>query len=261
VYVHDSGELITASYVLGIAHPAGSPLYCMVGKLFQLIIPFGSIAFKMNALSALFAALSSVMLLVIIYKLTSDLIVSFFISLTFAFSGTFWSQALVAEVYTMATFTLLCSLYFLFDYLLNAETKKLYYFALLWGLLLTIHMEYSLMTPFIWLIIFINIKKADSLFKSVKKIAKITILFFIGLVPYLYLPIRSRANTVMDWGNPETLINFYYHITAKNVQKRMFTLGFGDYIYRMQDYLMIIIKDTLFIGIIGILLLIFDFKI
>jgi len=59
VYIHDSGELITASYVLGIPHPAGSPLYCIAGKIFQYLFPMGNIAFRMNAMSAFFASLSS----------------------------------------------------------------------------------------------------------------------------------------------------------------------------------------------------------
>src|SRR5258707_11494421 len=51
----DSGELITVAWVLGIAHPPGYPLFSMVGHLFTLL-PFGSPAFRVNLMSALFAA-------------------------------------------------------------------------------------------------------------------------------------------------------------------------------------------------------------
>ncbi|MEK6845402.1 MAG: hypothetical protein AABY26_01475, partial [Nanoarchaeota archaeon] len=40
-------------------------------------------------------------------------------------------------------------------------------------------------------------------------------LFFIGLLPYLYLPIRSSMNPVLDYGNPENWENFWSHITAE----------------------------------------------
>ena len=43
VYWRDSGELITVCYTLGIAHPAGYPLYALLGRIFTLI-PVGSIA-------------------------------------------------------------------------------------------------------------------------------------------------------------------------------------------------------------------------
>ncbi|MCD6220327.1 hypothetical protein J7K43_08095, partial [Candidatus Calescamantes bacterium] len=34
------------------------------------------------------------------------------------------------------------------------------------------------------------------------------LLFLLGLLPYLYLPLRSRANPPLDWGDPENLKNF-----------------------------------------------------
>ncbi|OGF66902.1 MAG: hypothetical protein A2Y62_01585 [Candidatus Fischerbacteria bacterium RBG_13_37_8] len=260
VYVHDSGELITASYVLGIPHPAGSPFYCMVGKLFQLITPAGNIAFRMNAMSALFAVLAAMMLYILMYKITNEKSISLAVAFTFAFSGMFWSQALVAEVYTMSTFIFLLALICFSNYFQTGERKQLYYFGLFCGLLLTIHMEYSLLCPFVWIALFLFIWKKDSFKTAFMTLLKTTLCFFAGLLPYTYLPIRSRANPVIDWGNTETLTNLFYHITAKNVQKRMFTLGFEDYLDRFYDYMMIIFHDTLFIGIAGIIALILGFK-
>ncbi|NJL71573.1 MAG: DUF2723 domain-containing protein [Candidatus Competibacteraceae bacterium] len=53
----DSGELIIAAHTLGVAHPSGYPLWCLLGKLFTFI-PFGSIAWRVNLLSAVFGALT-----------------------------------------------------------------------------------------------------------------------------------------------------------------------------------------------------------
>ena len=36
VYVGDAGELISAVYNLGIPHPPGYPLFCIIGKLLHL---------------------------------------------------------------------------------------------------------------------------------------------------------------------------------------------------------------------------------
>lgn len=62
VYVGDSGELIAASYTLGIPHPPGYPLFTILGKIFITFIPIGSIAYRVNLLSAFFAS-STVLLL------------------------------------------------------------------------------------------------------------------------------------------------------------------------------------------------------
>ena len=39
VYTMDNAELAIAAYRLGIAHPTGYPLFCLLGKLFTLLIP------------------------------------------------------------------------------------------------------------------------------------------------------------------------------------------------------------------------------
>ena len=53
----DSGELVTAAYYLGVAHPTGYPAYVLLGWLFSHL-PFGSIALRVNLLSAISASLA-----------------------------------------------------------------------------------------------------------------------------------------------------------------------------------------------------------
>ena len=48
----DSGELIAVAHAPGIAHPPGYPLYTVIGFLWSHIVPAGSIAWRMNLLSA-----------------------------------------------------------------------------------------------------------------------------------------------------------------------------------------------------------------
>src|SRR5438876_2633264 len=52
IYVGDSGELVTAVHLLGIPHPTGYPLYVLLGKLWTLLLPAGSIAWRMSLFSA-----------------------------------------------------------------------------------------------------------------------------------------------------------------------------------------------------------------
>lgn len=67
VYWGDSGELITVAYTLGIAHPSGYPTYTLLGHLFTYI-PFGSIAWRVNLMSAVFASLAVMLLYFVCWK-------------------------------------------------------------------------------------------------------------------------------------------------------------------------------------------------
>lgn len=106
----DSGELTTAIFNLGAAHPPGYPLYTMLGKVFTYI-PVSTIAFRVNLLSAVVGALTIPLLYLFLVKIirAEDNSASIWMdralaaagSLLFAFSGTMWSQAVIAEVYTL----------------------------------------------------------------------------------------------------------------------------------------------------------------
>src|ERR1044071_6136527 len=53
----DSGEFIAVSYILGIPHPPGTPFYVLLGRIATLI-PWHTVAERVNALSAIPAALA-----------------------------------------------------------------------------------------------------------------------------------------------------------------------------------------------------------
>ena len=104
----DSPEFINTAFSLGISHPAGFPTYNLLVKAFTFL-PLGSIAFKVNLFSLVFACLT----LVFLYLSTnlfleilfgpgkSRIIAGLFPALLLAFSQPFWYHALVAEVYTL----------------------------------------------------------------------------------------------------------------------------------------------------------------
>ena len=53
----DCGEFIATSYILGVPHPPGAPLYVLLGRVFTLF-PFGEVAIRVNFMSALTSALA-----------------------------------------------------------------------------------------------------------------------------------------------------------------------------------------------------------
>ena len=64
----DSGELIVVARFLGVAHPPGFPLWVLLAHLASLM-PWGNVATRVNFSSALFAALASSMLTLVVAEL------------------------------------------------------------------------------------------------------------------------------------------------------------------------------------------------
>ncbi|MDI6735061.1 MAG: DUF2723 domain-containing protein [bacterium] len=70
---HDSGDMIPASFHLGICHPPGYPFYNLFGKLFSTLLPIGNIAYRFNLMSAIFASLACMMVYFISLKVGTGL--------------------------------------------------------------------------------------------------------------------------------------------------------------------------------------------
>jgi hypothetical protein len=77
------------------------PLYFALGKLFVLVAGDGNPAVAMNALSAVAGVAAVIASAWLAYLLTGRAFVGFWSALLFAGSYTFWSQAVIAEVYSL----------------------------------------------------------------------------------------------------------------------------------------------------------------
>ncbi|MAF13476.1 MAG: hypothetical protein CMI53_01110 [Parcubacteria group bacterium] len=209
ITMEDSGELVAAAYTLGIPHPPGFPLYVILGKLFTFI-PLGSIAWRVNLMSAFFGALTIALLYLIIHKTTRNKIIAFSFSLMFAFSPVFWSQSLIAEVYTLNTFFVALLILILLIWQENKKNKYLLWFAFLFGLSLTNHTMSVLLAPAFGLYILLSDKSFNT---NWKLIFKMFFLFLLGLTVYLYLPLRASQSPVFNWGPITAWPDVWNHIS------------------------------------------------
>ena len=219
----DTGELITAAYTLGIPHPPGFPIWCLLAKIFTLL-PIKTIAWRVNLSSAAFSA-ATIGIIFLISKTVLALLVpaessgkrnkllvllsAFTASLIFAFTKDFWSGAVSAEVYPLNALFSALILFWTLRWFEKREAKYLYLLSFTYGLGLTNHYLILLLAPplVLWFILF-----ERGILKNWKLLLSLAIFFLLGLSFFLYLPIRSRANPLIDWGNPETLENFLAHI-------------------------------------------------
>lgn len=103
----DTLEFPLAAERLAVLHPTGYPLYALLSGLFARL-PVGELAFRVNLLSAVAGALAVsglaglVLALAVGDRKAGDRVGAVVGALLLAGSSVFWSQAVVAEVYTLA---------------------------------------------------------------------------------------------------------------------------------------------------------------
>jgi hypothetical protein len=96
----DSAMFQFIGRVLGVAHNPGYPLYVLLTHAFSYL-PIGSLAYRINLFSALCGAIAVSLTFLASRRLGCGRLVSAGAALGFAFGSVFWSQAVVAEVYTL----------------------------------------------------------------------------------------------------------------------------------------------------------------
>lgn len=227
----DSGELIAASRTLSVAHAPGYPLYLMLGKLFSGAFAIGSIAYRYNLMSAVFAAAVSVMLYLLVRLSGGGMWAGAAVAVGLATREAWWLQATGAEVYTLnAMFVALLLLVALTG---RRHGDRAYVaLALLGGLAISHHLSllYAFAAAIVGLLVGLRITPRP-------KAAVLSVLFLLlGLSVWLYVPIRSAQSPPLTWGDTATLKGFISHISAQGYRWRLrpFALtprlaDFGEY--------------------------------
>jgi len=214
----DSGETVTAAFLLGIPHPPGHPLSVLLGKL-SLFAPVGTDAFRINLLSALSAILAATVL--------GTWCREYLRRLNPRYEGRFFTWAGV-----VAFVALLCSPMVLG----NAFSAKglVYTLSLLWMVLILQSIQWdepararSVFRIFFFLGlafathwpsailggVYCLVWILDGRYKNLKLWAYGALAFGCGLSVYLYLPIRSAQFPALDWGHPVSFDSFAWVVT------------------------------------------------
>lgn len=101
VALEDDGLFISNMKFFGVAHPPGYPVHTFLGGLFYHILPFGTPAFKGHLFSGFVGAIGCAAIYAIVAMLVRGRIYAYLAGLAYGASKTFWSQAIIAEVYTL----------------------------------------------------------------------------------------------------------------------------------------------------------------
>ncbi len=262
--LHDSGDMAAAAYIGGISHPTGYPFYCIFGKLWSTLCPLGSIGFRMNLFSSISASLTCMLLFFILQMVTWEegrgnpsfwirALSGMMASFVLASVEVFWTQAVIAEKYTLNALFVALNIFLLLKYrewqkmAYKKANRYLYLLAFTLGLAFTHHLQSIYLIPGSILFIIIGswqmrpkvTKKSGKNKRSTSSIfllnlqqipqklyrvkyfsphpyilLKMIMFFILPLFLWLYLPIRAMNHPVMNWNSPSTIEGFINHITA-----------------------------------------------
>jgi hypothetical protein len=229
--------------VLGITHPTGYPTYLMLTHLFTYL-PFGEPAYRVNLASAVYAALAVVAVYAAGLLLSRRVVAAASGALAFGLGTALWSQAVIAEVYTLNALLVSVTIVVLLLWREYRKDRYLLLSALLVGLCLTNHLTSGLLLPAgLLFVVLVDWRRLV----DVRLVLGGAGAFLLGLTPYLYLPIRAAMDPPMDANNPTNFERFWYVISGGNLTGSFFSFGPAELPGRMIFYWGHLLDNTHFL--------------
>ena len=221
IYALDSSGLARAAFLVRPAHPPGYPLYVILGKLFSLAVPIGDIGYRLNLMSAFFAALALAALVRLLVVLGCRPIVGAATALMLGGSYYYWSIATMAEVYSLQAFLIVALVLALVLWRADGHRRWVLLAALLFGLAMSNHLTTVLLVPgmvgFGWPIL---------ARRPTAKRLGLALLSLLGVGPLLYLLVPLRG----DLQSPLATMNF---MLARDFWQAVFSYSPSGYAHEL----------------------------
>jgi len=205
----DGHELTVVAATLGLAHPTGYPLYTWIGHLFTTL-PIGTVAYRTNLMSATLGAGAVAMLYLIARKIRLPPVSAAYAAVTFGISTTFWSQAVITEVYAPNAFMVSLTLWLLLRWAAavgsseaaGVADRRFLGFALAYGLSLGSHMSNLGFAPAYAM--FVLVCEWRILMRPVVVLLGLAA-FLLGVAQFAWLPLRMEVLDIFPNPHPGTL--------------------------------------------------------
>ncbi len=204
ITIGDSGELVTAATTLGIPHPPGYPLWCL------LMYPITQVPGLTAALCAnLGTALLSVLASWLLYRIATGPCgirpaLAAALTLVHGLGPILWGQSVITEVYAL---NLVLVLWLALLYLRGRDHSRLLPYVA--GLAIISHPgNLAVVLPVAWGRVRARLRVGEGR----RALTHDAIGLAVGLSPLLYLPLRSHALPVLNWGHPADLPGLLRHL-------------------------------------------------
>jgi len=247
-YAHwlDSGEFVAAVADFGISHPPGHPLAAVILGVANFV-PIGALSFRVALVSALLGAVAATALCFALENtLKAGGVIRDSLRFPLALAATWWVvgsqawwfQAVRPEVYTLQAALLCIAIERLLRVSLagpDGDVRPLYQSALALGLALANHHYLAALAvvPSLWLLV--------GMWRmwGWRPFAWSTGFVGVGLLTYLYLPLRALREPFLNLGDPSSPGRFLWVVTAEAFQKSVSPDAVAPFGARLADVLIV----------------------
>ncbi len=214
VVLEDDGLFLLTAYFNGIAHPPGYPLYTLLSHV-ATWIPLGSIAARVHGFTAVLGALSCVCLYQVIRQLLPGLFPALVASLAFGFSLAFWSQSIIADVYSLNVLIVILLLWLSLEYSATDNTRHqqviLNWMGLIYGLGLSNHWPLLVLSTPLFLSVLLPGWR-----NLLQQFPRGVLFGLVGLTPYVWMVWRSQMDPSISFYGPiENLQDFWFFVSRQ----------------------------------------------
>lgn len=201
----DTHEFTMAIAELRLARRTGYPLYTWLGFLFTRAFPFGELAYRVNLMSAVFGAAGVATIFAVARCLALRRPFAVVAAVALGVSTTFWSQAVIAEVYTLNILALGIVILALLRWAEQRSTASFAIVALAYGVALGCHTSnLALAVAFAAFVLATD----RAILRNWRALTAAFLAFSVGISQYAWLPLMADSAQFPN-PRPDSIAGFY----------------------------------------------------
>jgi tetratricopeptide (TPR) repeat protein len=212
------------------------------------MVPVGSVAYRLSLFSAACAAAACGALYWFVRRWGLQPVAAATAALLVAFSPSFWSQANIQRVYSLNALFVVLATAAAFRWHRSRNPRLLVVAFFLCGLGASNHTFMAIYAVMLLAFVLIDEPALWIFWRRPRSLLLATGAFIAGLLPYLFLPLRSMANPRLDWGNPETVENLVKVVSRQEFWQRAWIEGPADLLPITADYILSLGAELFWIG-------------
>jgi hypothetical protein len=209
----DTPDFLIAAKTLGVPHAPGYPLLTMIGHVFSWF-PVGSIPFRIGLLAVVCSTATVALVYATVWRLTTLRAPAAAAGVALAFTPLFWRWSLQIETFPLNNLLVALVVYLLVRWH-QEPTRRAFLLgaAFTFGLGLTNQQTIVLLIPAIMWVLWLHRRQLS---REWSTIVFAVVAIFVGLLPYLYVPLAAQGHSPTNWDDVHSLSAFMRLLLRKD---------------------------------------------